>query len=326
MEESMHRKDKEDQSEVIFNRIRTEILPLLYQAVHDDEIHFQNPNNISCWERRGCERSDCPAYGNLDGSCWQIAGTFCCGIVQGTFAEKYESCRECEVFKVSCPTLVEEIGEALNYLLFLFRKEKGIARKQMGKIEYLNKELLSSLGNLDTRNREIQELVITDKLTGLYNRQYLTTVLDDEIHRSQRGTNPLTIMMIDVDDFKIINDTFGHMYGDKMLSFLGNMLHDYLRKCDRPFRYGGEEFVVVLPDTDLTIAWVVAERIRKTFEKEQFEFEAKDGAKTVSRTISIGLAGYELGMSVSALIKRADEAMYKAKSEGKNITIRYGID
>jgi len=132
--------------------------------------------------------------------------------------------------------------------------------------------------------------------------------------------------MIDVDDFKLINDTFGHTCGDKMLSFLGHMLHDYLRKCDRPFRYGGEEFVVVLPDTDLTIAWVVAERIRITFEREQFEFEAKDGTKTVSRTISIGLAGYELGMSVSALIKRADEAMYKAKSEGKNITIRYGID
>lgn len=322
----MHRQDKEYQSEVIFKRIRTEIIPILYQAVHDDEILFQNPNVISCWERKGCERSDCPANGNTDGSCWQIAGTFCCGIVQGTFAEKYASCRECEVFKESCPTMVEEIGEALNYLLFLFRKEKRTSRKQMGKIEYLNKELLSSLENLDTRNREIQELVITDKLTGLYNRQYLSTVLDDEIHRSQRGTNPLSIMMIDVDDFKIINDTFGHMCGDKMLSFLGNMLHDNLRKCDRPFRYGGEEFVVVLPDTDLTIAWVVAERIRKTFEKEQFEFETKDGTRTASRTMSIGLADYELGMSAVALIKRADEAMYKAKSEGKNIAIRYGID
>jgi two-component system cell cycle response regulator len=116
------------------------------------------------------------------------------------------------------------------------------------------------------------------------------------------------------------------MNGDKILSFLGKMLHDNLRKCDRPFRYGGEEFVAVLPDTDLTLAWVVSERIRKTFENEQFELEANDGTKKVSRTLSIGLAVYELGMSAVEFIKRADEAMYKAKSEGKNIAIRYGID
>ena len=313
--------------EAICSRIREEIIPVLYHVVHDDEITFQNPHVVHCWERKKCERVECPAYGNTEVPCWYRAGTYCGGTTQGTFVEKSGGCRQCDVFHASCPTLVEEIGEALNNLLFSLREEKTTSRKQFEKIEYLNRELLSSLENLDTRNREIQDLVITDKLTGLYNRNYLTTVLDDEILRFERGNNPLTVMMIDLDDFKSVNDTYGHTYGDKVLSSFGIMLHKNLHKYDRSFRYGGEEFVVVLPDTDATMAWIVAERIKKIFEKEPFVFDTKDGTrKTVSLTLSIGLAGYKRGMSPGALMEQADEAMYKAKSEGKNKVIRYGID
>ncbi|HYS44387.1 MAG TPA: GGDEF domain-containing protein [Geobacteraceae bacterium] len=313
--------------ETICNRIREEIIPILYQVVHNDVIKFQNPHIVPCWEAKKCEKIDCPAYGDTKVSCWYRAGTYCGGTIQGTFVDKCGGCRQCDVFQASCPTLVEEIGEALNNLLFSLREEKNTSRKQLEKIEYLNRELLSSLENLDARNREIQDLVITDKLTGLYNRNYLTTVLDDEILRFERGNNPLTVMMIDLDDFKLINDTYGHAFGDKILSSFGIMLQKNIHKYDRPFRYGGEEFVVVLPDTDATMAWIVAERIKKTFEKEPFAVETKDGIqKTVSLTLSIGLAGYKRGMSAGALLEQAGEAMYKAKSEGKNKVIRYGID
>jgi diguanylate cyclase (GGDEF)-like protein len=325
--ENMPEKKPADSDENIRDRIRNEIIPILYNFARLDEMKFQTPHFVNCWERKGCEMKDCPAYGNLESRCWYLAGTYCGGKIQGAFAEKCGGCRQCDVFKEFCPTLVEEVGEAVNNLLYMVREGKKASQKQLGKIEYLNKELLSALENLDTRNREIQELVITDKLTGIYNRNYLTTVLEDEIQRSQRGNNPLALMMIDLDDFKPINDTYGHGFGDKILSFFGAMLQSTIRKCDRPFRYGGEEFVVVLPDTDPTIALVVAERVRETFEKEPFAVDAKDEIrKTVYLTLSIGLATFGQGMSAGALLKQADLAIYKAKSEGKNRVVRYGID
>jgi two-component system cell cycle response regulator len=316
-----------DSGEAVRDRIRNEIIPILYNFVRHDDMKFQNPHFVNCWEMKGCEMKECPAHGKSDVRCWYLAGTYCGGKIQGAFVDKCGGCRECAVFKEFCPTVVEEVGEAVNNLIFMVREGKKASQKQLGKIEYLNKELLSALENLDTRNREIQELVITDKLTGIYNRNYLTTVLEDEIQRCQRSNNPLALMMIDLDNFKPINDTYGHGFGDKILSFLGDMLHGTIRKCDRPFRYGGEEFVVVLPDTDTTIALAVAERIRETFEKEPFPVEENDRIqKTVFLTLSIGLATYGQGMSAAELLKQADLSIYKAKSEGKNRVVRYGVD
>lgn len=325
--ENLTENSQTDSDETIRDRIRNEIIPILYQVASAEKNRYQNPHIVLCWIKKGCEKTECPAYGNLMVRCWYLAGTYCGGKIQGTFVEKSGNCRQCEVFEESCPTLVEELGEATNHMMHLLREGNKSSQKQLEKIEYLNKELLSALENLDSRNKEIQELVITDKLTGLYNRNYLTTVLEDEIHRSQRGKNPLTVMMIDLDDFRSINDAYGHKFGDGILSFLGSMLQSTKRKCDRPFRYGGEEFFIVLPDTDSTIALVVAERIREKFEKEPFVVEANAGIqRTVHLTLSIGLATYMQDMSAAALIKQADLAIYRAKSEGKNKIVRYGID
>lgn len=311
----------------IIERIREEIIPLFDRAIHDEKVYFQNPHVVHCLHKKTCSHEACPVYHDETARCWQVAGTYCGGVTQGSFVEKYENCRRCDVFHAACPTIVEELGENLNNLLFLLRREKQLTRSQIDKIEYLNRELLSSLENLDNRNREIQDLVITDKLTGLYNRHYLMTSLEDEIDRCHRRDNRFALMMIDVDNFKSINDTYGHSFGDVMLAYIGSLLRDQIRKHDRPFRYGGEEFVVILPDTDLTIAWVVAERIRTKFEKEQFNVEMNDvSPKTVSRTLSIGLARYEQSLTPGALLTQADDAMYKAKSQGKNRVIKYGID
>jgi diguanylate cyclase (GGDEF)-like protein len=313
--------------EAIIERIREEIIPLFDGAIRDEKAYFQNPLVVHCLQKKTCTKEGCPVYHEEAARCWQIAGTYCGGVIQGSFAEKYQNCRRCDVFQAACPTIVEELGENLNNLLFLLRKEKQMTRSQIDKIEYLNRELLSSLENLDIRNREIQDLVITDKLTGLYNRHYLMTSLEDEIDRCQRRENRFALMMIDMDNFKSINDTYGHSFGDVMLAYLGGLMRKQIRKHDRPFRYGGEEFVVILPDTDLTIAWMVAERIRTTFEKEQFRVETKDEPiKAVSRTLSIGLAKYEQGLTPGALLTQADDAMYKAKLQGKNRVIKYGID
>lgn len=312
--------------ETVCNRIREEIIPILYQVVSDNEARFHNPHIDRCWESKGCQKTDCAGYGDTEVPCWYRAGTYCGGTIQGAFVEKSGGCRECEVFKEACPTLLEEVGEALNHLLFSLRKEKKNSQKHLAKVESLNKELLSAVENLDSRNREIQELAITDKLTGLYNRNFLMTVLDDKIFRFQRG-EALTVMMVDLDDFKQVNDTYGHFYGDKVLSFFGTMLIRTLRKTDRAFRYGGEEFVAVLSGTDMTMAWVLAERIRKLYENEPFVVQTKDGVqKIILQTMSIGLASYKKEMTAAALLEQADAALYKAKSEGKNRVNRFGVD
>ncbi|HBG05058.1 MAG TPA: hypothetical protein DDY22_05775 [Geobacter sp.] len=246
--------------ETICNRIREEIVPLLYQVVNSEEVRFHNAHMAHCWEKKGCVKTDCPGYGNTEIPCWYSTGTYCGGVIQGTFVDKCGGGRQCDVFKESCPTMVEEVGEALNHLLFSLREEKKTTRKQQKKIKYLNKELVAFLENLDT-DREINELAIIDKLTGLYNRSYLLTVLDDEILRFQRREDPLTVMMIDLGDFKSVNGVYGHGDAGTVLSSFGSMLHRNIRKCDRPFRYGREKFVVVLPGTDMCGAWIQAERI-----------------------------------------------------------------
>jgi len=309
----------------IVQRIETEILPLLDRAVHDDTVYFANQHLTKCWEKKNCEKKDCPVSAeNL--RCWQVAGTYCGGKVQGIFVDKYHNCKTCDVFLDACPTIVEKIGEHLNNMLFLLRQEKDSGKKRQKKIEYLNKELLSSLENLDARNREIQELMITDKLTGLYNRHHLMTQLDDEISRCERTRSNLSLLMIDVDDFKSFNDTYGHLNGDTVLSRLGQLIKSGIRKYDHAFRYGGEEFVIVLPETDATIAWMVAERIRKNFAGEIFKILDDDEEKVeqASRTLSVGIVNFISGMTGTKMLTSADEAMYEAKSLGKNRVFRYG--
>jgi len=318
--------DKVRKGDELLARIHDEILPLFGRAVIDAGVMFNNPHLPKCWEVEGCESRDCPVYGHEQQRCWQMAGTFCGGKVQGSFVDKYSSCLNCDVFKNACPSLVEELGEQLNNMLFLLRKQRHRTLEEIGKIEYLNRELTTSLESLDAKNREIQEMVITDTLTGLYNRHYLFTVLEDEVARCSRGTHyTFSMLMMDVDNFKAFNDTYGHPEGDRVLSGFGRLLKEILRKSDRAFRYGGEEFVVILPDTDHTIAYIIGERIRRAFRERPFVIgQGLDGGAPVFKTVSVGIACHEAGLDGSQLLARADEAMYQAKNGGRDQTVRFG--
>jgi len=311
---------------VIVARIRKEILPLLDAAIGDDAIVFENPHLTACWKAMDCTHARCPVFNRAaDLRCWHTAGTYCGGKAQGAFTEKFKNCKLCEVYRAACPTIVEELGEGINNYLYLIRKQKKHNAKQLQEISYLNKELASAIENLDVKNREIQELVVTDRLTGLYNRGYLFTVLEDEIIRCQRYGPHLSLMMMDLDDFKVVNDTYGHLAGDRVLSALGAFLKKMTRKTDRCFRYGGEEFVVVLPETQIAFANIIANRIREEYEKQVVVIGEAEGAKPVeiSRTLSIGVTHYREGCSPQTLLKEADRAMYEAKTLGKNQVFRY---
>ena len=158
---------------------------------------------------------------------------------------------------------------------------------------------------------------VTDKLTGLYNHAYFKQFLKLEIERSLRQKHALTLMLLDIDDFKHYNDTLGHLVGDKILHELGQVINRTVRKIDMAARYGGEEFTVVLPYTSPRGALVVAERLRQAVESHPFSYKPSLPSKTL--TVSIGIASFQMDVkTVEDLIERSDIALYKAKGEGKN--------
>ncbi|KXF77643.1 diguanylate cyclase response regulator [Paramesorhizobium deserti] len=161
------------------------------------------------------------------------------------------------------------------------------------------------------------EMAVTDGLTGLHNRRYLDSHMSMLFTRSVSRERPLSVLMTDIDHFKRINDTYGHDAGDDVLRDFAGRLHRNIRGIDLACRYGGEEFIVVLPDTDAHMAAVVAERIRETVASTPFLI--CNGTASVDVTISIGLASLQLrDDSVEKLFKRADVALYEAKKNGRN--------
>ena len=164
------------------------------------------------------------------------------------------------------------------------------------------------------------ELAVTDQLTGLHNRRYMTGQLGALVTRAARGGDPVSALMIDIDHFKKINDGFGHDIGDEVLREFAVRLASNVRAIDLPCRYGGEEFVVIMPGTRLEDAEKIAERIRRHVAGSPFRVSG--GAESLTVTISIGVAATAgEGDHAEALLKRADEAMYTAKSTGRNAVI-----
>jgi diguanylate cyclase (GGDEF)-like protein len=155
----------------------------------------------------------------------------------------------------------------------------------------------------------------TDGLTGLFNISYLTRRLKVEAREATMTGQPLSFLIMDVDDFKLFNDTYGHPEGDIVLQTLAEVITDEIRDRDVGCRYGGEEFTVILPDVEKAQAWNVAERIRRAFAARTFHPQAGPG---VSVTVSIGLAQLNPGEAPADLIRRADQALYRAKNQGKN--------
>jgi two-component system cell cycle response regulator len=157
------------------------------------------------------------------------------------------------------------------------------------------------------------ELAITDQLTGLFNRRYMSRHLSTLL---SEGAKPVSFLMLDVDFFKQINDTYGHDVGDEVLKEFANRISANVRGIDLACRFGGEEFVVVMPDTDLSFAYLVAERLRQSVADAPFVLNGE--ARQLPVTISIGVAASQNGDTPEVLLKRADQALYRAKREGRN--------
>jgi diguanylate cyclase (GGDEF)-like protein len=161
----------------------------------------------------------------------------------------------------------------------------------------------------------IYKMTITDGLTSVNNKRYLVEILEREIPRALRHQRSLSLLMLDIDHFKQVNDTLGHLAGDAVLRDLANIARSRLRPDDLLARYGGEEFAIFLPETPLAGAVKAAEELRKLVDQHPFIVEEQ----TIHVTVSIGAAELQPGMSVDALFKAADDMLYAAKNKGRNM-------
>ncbi|MFH1156261.1 MAG: diguanylate cyclase [Pseudomonadota bacterium] len=163
--------------------------------------------------------------------------------------------------------------------------------------------------------KKLEELAITDAMTRLYNSRHFFHQLQLEMDRHSRYDRPLSMLIIDIDRFKQYNDTWGHLEGDKVLTRIGDVISSCLRINDTAYRYGGDEFTVILPETRLRKACLVGERIRNACLAEHFQPEP---GQSVAVTVSIGATEHLAGETLESFVKKADLAMYQSKEAGRN--------
>ena len=183
-------------------------------------------------------------------------------------------------------------------------------------IYFLIKTLTKEIAERKRTQDELQKLAITDPLSGLFNRRHFFEIAEKEFSESVRYDRPLSLIILDLDLFKEINDTYGHHAGDQVLIHIGSLLHNAFREPDTLARYGGEEFVVLLPETDCASAKIVAERLRKLVEEALTQYEGH----TIHLTASFGVAekGDHGEETFDQLVSKADQALYEAKRKGRN--------
>lgn len=194
-----------------------------------------------------------------------------------------------------------------------FMRKSAFTASQSNELELLLRSLVHPLRNALLYRAALLKAQ-RDPLTGVYNRAALADNMARDIELAQRHHNPLSIIVLDIDHFKKINDTYGHTAGDCLLKALVECANASIRRCDMLFRFGGEEFVVLLNNTDEKGALRLAERIRRNVEKENFVC----GGQLIGMTVSVGVASLQEKDIESQLFERADQALYRAKSDGRN--------
>jgi len=193
-------------------------------------------------------------------------------------------------------------------------------RNMEDKLKQANRSLQEQLTQIELLQEKLREQAIRDSLTGVFNRRYLAETLDQEVARAQRKGYPISIIAMDIDHFKQFNDTYGHKCGDLVLQSLGKLLAERCRQSDIVCRYGGEEFIVLMPDIDFDVALSRAENLRSAFESSVLDYENEK----LQATFSAGVASYPLhGPNGDITLQAADRALYQSKADGRNRVTAY---
>lgn len=213
-----------------------------------------------------------------------------------------------------------EGSDELSLLTRTFNDMTRKLQRHQNEIQAAHAELRSQYDELERANEVLEQLSITDGLTKLHNHRFFQDVLTREIKRVSRTGDPLTMLLVDIDDFKRLNDRLGHAAGDELLTGIARILNDSIRESDFVARYGGEEFVIVAPDTDREGALHLAEKIRTAIAESSFILD--ESMQLTKMTVSIGVAEYRGNRR--AFFQAADQALYRAKDGGKNCVILEG--
>lgn len=176
--------------------------------------------------------------------------------------------------------------------------------------------IYSDIERLNSEVRKLRQQVARDSLTGLYNKGHFDTALATEMERSRRSRLPTSLILLDIDHFKVINDRYGHVAGDRVLERFARVLENTVRLIDISCRYGGEEFAVVLPATPLLVATQVAERLRTAIAKT--EVNADNAVITFTASLGVSSYNYDQKATPEELVNRADRELYSAKQQGRN--------
>ncbi|MFP4662390.1 MAG: diguanylate cyclase [Halanaerobiales bacterium] len=221
--------------------------------------------------------------------------------------EDYDT-REIPVIMVNAKTEAEGLLEAFDLGAFDYIK------KPINEVEVLAR--LNSALRYRKQQEELKDMAMKDGLTELYNHTLLLELLEKEYEKAGREGNPIAFLMIDIDHFKKINDTYGHLAGDKILKEVADILLEYSRQSDIVGRYGGEEFGIILPDISLKGTEKVSERIRSSVEENEFIVDGQ----SIKLSVSIGICYNDLTNITGChdMIKEADSALYRAKEKGRN--------
>ena len=222
---------------------------------------------------------------------------------------------------LAAPLGATEDGDQVIGIVSVARADRPFTHGERELFAYLTNQASVSVENVDL-HETVQRQAVTDELTGLFNHRRFQEVMTAEVERARRYGHELGLIMLDIDNFKQVNDTYGHLTGDNVLRAVARVLRQSSRDVDEPARYGGEEMAVALPLTDLEGAYQFAERVRRRI--EALELPALDGGGTLKVTASFGVAslGAVVTADKDALVAAADGALYEAKRTGKNRTVR----
>ena len=239
-------------------------------------------SEVRCWERKDCSKTDCPAYRNRTERCWLLVGTMCSGKVQGDFAVKYKSCLECDVYRDA--VFKDPITEVYEHIITLVH-------------------------NLKATQDKLKTMAIKDPLTGVYNRNFFNEMIANEIERTKRYGEKFSIVLMDVDNFKGINDLYGHLIGDWILKECASILCKSLRSSDLLVRFGGDEFLVLTLEADSGECDALIHRVNDRLS----EWNGRYTDPAYALSVSIGCAGFEPGKDLMTVLKEADSRMYANK-------------
>ncbi|MBI5213616.1 MAG: GGDEF domain-containing protein [Nitrospirae bacterium] len=262
-----------------------------------------------CYEFFHCpDDTGCAAYGSEDRRCWHISGTHCHGRIMRNVTEKLKECLDCDMF---APVGI--------FVLDMTRKSKLELRIDIDACMRLLDAASLAVSNAKLYEKTL-ELSEIDGLTLIKNRRTLLKQLGAETQRAHRYKKTFGLLMLDIDHFKHYNDTNGHPQGDILLKMIADMISENLRDTDTVGRYGGEEFIILLPESDKEEAISIAERIRKAV--DNYKFPRAETQPNGKMTVSVGVSSYpDDGDAWEKIIRSADDALYVAKNTGRNRVI-----